>query len=381
MRFYLDLPLLLGFLFLGITTSLGMLQFVAARRGYLGLSLFVHPSAGRRGMWTGMGIIVGGVLLYRFFAPEIFTPGPAGTEVAELFALCALIALAITLTGASLRWEAQGDETGSDRPGPSGQPVRAGALQGLFYPARPQEQRTTEPVPVICLLPDPGGYVRADHRLVERLTGAGFAVLRIGTAEGPELDRLTLLGCVSTALEYVSRAAGRGDPLDPTRVGLLGLGLGGDVVLRAAVKEAAAAAVLAVAPRLAEEEAMGLELLRAFTYRQAWRWRRRWKREREILQRLNAATALTELDSRPAAVLYAANAPFLATEHLPADRSIAVPGADHRRFLRDEATLDAITAWFRQPKRPRGKGQGARGKGQTTADGRPPTADRLRTED
>ncbi|RMF26789.1 MAG: hypothetical protein D6759_18955 [Chloroflexi bacterium] len=348
MRFYLDLPLLLGLLFLGITTSLGMLQFAAARGGYLGLSLFVHPSAGRRGVWTGMGIVVGGVLLYRFFAPEVFTPGPAGTEVAELFALCALIALIITLTGASLRWETQGeaDETAPDQPALPGRPVRAGALEGVLYPARAQERTRPAPAPVICLLPDPGRHVNADHRLVERLTDAGFAVLRIGAAQGPELDRLTLLGCVSTALEYVSRAARDDVPLDPTRVGLLGLGLGGDIVLRAAVKEAAAAAVLAIAPRLAEEEAMGLDLLRPFTYRQAWRWRRRWGREREILQRLDAATALTELGSRPAAVLYAANAPFLATEPLPADRSLAVPGADHRRLLKDEAALDAITAWF-----------------------------------
>ena len=102
MRFYLDFPLVAGYVLMATTACLGMLQFVAARGGYVGLSLFsINP---RRGTLFGLGLTVVALLAYVLFAPYILTPGPAGSEVAEIFALCATAGLFVTLLGADLRW-------------------------------------------------------------------------------------------------------------------------------------------------------------------------------------------------------------------------------------------------------------------------------------
>ncbi|MCP4515159.1 MAG: hypothetical protein GY824_08045, partial [Delftia sp.] len=318
-----------------------MLQLAAARGGYAGLALF---SAEReRGARIGAGLTVGAVLAYVLFAPEILTPGPAGSEVAQMFALCALGALIFTLSGAAYRIEKErrAETLGSA----DGEALMLGELPAtLYHPTHPEPGDA----PVVVLLPDPAGFVLTPGALLEALRRAGIAVLALdaqGVARSnAPLSRRTLLIHLSTALVQLGRQKG----IDQKRVGLLGLGLGGNAVWQAGASSQARAALavspVAHAPSEPETTGPGLHWLREMHYFQAWRWRRRWPALRQAAAEMEAIQLAREgLES---AVLYADD-DILAIRSKGQDiTELTVPGWRHFTLLADEQSRQSVASWF-----------------------------------
>jgi hypothetical protein len=280
MRFYLDVPLFVGYVLMATVSCLGMLQFVAARGQYSGLSLFTGNN--RAGKRIGMTVAVGALIAYVLFAPDILTPGPAGTEVAEMFAACALIALGITLVGADLRIRRNGDW-----PATGGIDVTIPGLEATYFGARPE--LSSEELPVtscrstVILLRDPSGFVRTPAPLIDALLKTGLSVLvldLLGDQEGDGPHFATKIQeCLEAAVDWLEREKPMECGAGP--VGLMGCGVGGDAVLWAAEADTRIAAALGVAP-LPEApsprnaSATGVDWLRELSYRQTWRWHRRW---------------------------------------------------------------------------------------------------------
>ena len=338
MRFYLNFPLVAGYVLMATAACLGMLQWAAARGGYAGLALF---SADReRGARIGVGLTVGALLAYVSFAPEILTPGPAGAEVAEMFALCALVALAITLAGAAYRVE---KERETEAHFGQGEALTLGDLRATLY--RPT---TTPPgrAPAVVLLPDPTDFIVTPPTLIEALNQAGLAVLALdaqGMAQSDApLSRRTLLIHTSTALVQLAHR----DEIDEERVGLLGVGLGGDAVWQAAAS-AQVRAVFAVLPMTPDAGAIapGLHWLCELSYLQAWRWRRRWP----ALQRAAADLSAVELtrDDVDAAVLQASDDILTMRKDQRGVERLSVPGRRHFTLLADTQARQLVADWFK----------------------------------
>jgi dienelactone hydrolase len=341
MRFYLNFPLVAGYVLMAVSACLGMLQFAAARGGYAGLALF---SAEReRGARIGAGLMVGALLAYVSFAPEILTPGPAGSEVAQMFALCTLFALGVTLAGAAYRIER---ERRSEIYPEQGEALMLGELPATLY-------RRTHPrpgdAPVVVLLPDPAGFVLAPGALIKALRRAGLAVLALdaqGVARGEApLSRRALLIHLSTALVELGRHKG----IDQERVGLLGLGLGGDAVWQAAASSRALAA-LAVSPvsRTSSEPEVagpGLHWLREMHYFQAWRWRRRWS----TLRRAAADVEATQLarEGLATAVLHARDDILAIRMKSQGIVELTTPGWRHFTLLAEAQARQVVAGWFK----------------------------------
>jgi hypothetical protein len=352
MRFYLDFPLIVGYVLMATAACLGMLQLAAARGGYGGLALFTPQP--RLGTWIGIGLTVGALLAYVSFAPEILTPGPAGTEVAEMFALCALLALAITLVGADRRIQR---ERRTSQPG-GGEAVMLGNLPATLH--QPTHTSPT-PLPAIVLLPDPTGFVVTPAALIEALCQANVAVLALDTQAVMESDaplsRQTLRGHLSTALAQLAQRPG----IDGARTGLLGLGLGGDAVLGAAATVPQVKAAMAASPLWSvafESDAVGpgLQWLYELSYRQVWRWRRNQSLFRRAAADLHArapwttASSPSDANALPitAAILQGSDDIMAMRRNWPFIELLTTPGQRHFTLLQDENTIELTAAWFQE---------------------------------
>ncbi len=341
MRFYLNFPLVAGYVLMAVSACLGMLQLAAARGGYAGLALFSTDR--ERGARIGAGLTVGAVLAYVLFAPEILTPGPAGSEVAQMFALCALCTLIATLGGAvyHIEKERRADVLSST----DGEALTLGELPAtLYHPTYPEPGDA----PIVILLPDPAGFVLAPGALLEALRRAGIAVLALdaqGVARSnAPFSRRTLLIHISTALVQLGRQKG----IDQERVGLLGLGLGGDAVWQAAASSQTRAA-LAVSPvaRMSSETTVagpGLHWLREMHYFQAWRWRRRWPALRRAAAEIEAIQLARE--GLETAVLYADDDTLAMQSEGQAVTELTTPGWRHFTLLADAQARQIIVSWF-----------------------------------
>jgi dienelactone hydrolase len=340
MRFYLNFPLVAGYVLMAISACLGMLQLAAARGDYAGLALF---SADReRGARIGAGLTGGALLAYVLFAPEILTPGPAGSEVAQMFALCTLFALLVTLGGAAYRIEKERrSKTYLDQ----GEALMLDELPVTLYrPTHPQPGDA----PIVVLLPDPAGFVLAPGALLKALRRAGIAVLALDAqgvaSSNAPLSRRTLLIHLSTALLQLGRQKG----IDQKRVGLLGLGLGGDAVWQAGASSQARAA-LAVAPvaRASSEPGVagpGLYWLREMHYLQAWRWQRRWPALRRAAAELDTVQLARE--GLETAVLYADDDILAMRIEGQNVGELTTPGWRHFTLLDDAQARQLVVSWF-----------------------------------
>jgi len=289
MRFYLDVPLVAGYVLMATISCLGMLQLTAARGRYSGLSLFT--SNYRIGERIGVALTVGAVFAYVLFAPEILTPGPAGTEVAEMFAICALGALGITLVGADLRMRRKANSV------PGGDPVEIDGLDATFYHRHgalaSQVTAASQNAPAAILLKDPMDFVTTPAAVVDALCRSGISVLVLANCgkmpSGEPRSAVMLQERLSKSLDWLKEESG----VDAGRIAFVGCGLGGDVVLWAAETDTRIAAALGIsptseAPLVPGVTPAGIEWLRELSYRQVWRWRRRWS----DVQRTATALAL-----------------------------------------------------------------------------------------
>jgi hypothetical protein len=339
MRFYLNVPLVAGYLLMAIPACLGMLQFAAARGGYAGLSLFSDDR--KAGTRIGVGLVLGSAILYAAFAPDIHTPGPAGTEITEMFLVCALLAMVVTVAGAHWRLKrrrtlrVRGESVNLE----DSRAIRLGADASMAS----SEQRP--PTVIVCC--DPTGFVTLPAALLDEFGAAGITVLLLGIS--PEagtdasLSRSALLGVLSLALTHLR---------DDERVGLLGLGLAGDAVLTAAMGSSHAAAALAVspvltAPSLQADAGPGLHWLHELSLPQSWRWcRQRPVYQESIADLYNTVRASTS-PSKPVAILCDSE-PAMTTRRFADVRYIITPEERHFTVLEVPVNRRTLIQWFQK---------------------------------
>jgi dienelactone hydrolase len=203
----------------------------------------------------------------------------------------------------------------------------------------------------VVLLPDPAGFVPSPAALVPALCSAGIAVLAMdahGLADSDDpLARRTILGHLSTALVHLAQQPG----IDKRRIGLVGLGLGGDAVLHAAAGDRNIKATLAVSPvgkgsSDTELTRPGLHWLRELSYLQTWRWRRRWPELQSAAADLRVFKPEGDATA-PIAVLGANNGPATIPGNVDAER-LEVQGHYYFTLLEEERAQQLLVTWLRE---------------------------------
>ena len=335
--------LALSYLAFAALMLMGLFQVLAAWRSVVGLALLDYR---RRPTWRwALGPFLIIVAYAWFFGTrrEILTPGPAGAELVILFSGAVLLALSVTIAGASIlnTWRAPAT---SEQGLAGGQRVALGqGLEGrLFLPTR-----GSGPFPGVCLLPDPGAPVLSFQPLAEGLIQQGVAVLLVLWAPAwqryPDVLRLAPL-----ALE----ALGRQPLIDNNRLGLVGVDVGGDLALRAATSDRRVRTVVALAPLLEERNAEpGLGLLREMTYPKAIGWRLHGRR-RALTRDLSALEAAGQIAPRPVLVLYGSQEPFVSLSRIRPHleragvRVETIADEGHRSLPSSPKALSIVSRWL-----------------------------------
>ena len=338
--------LALSYLAFATVAVAGLLQIVAAWQSQAGLALLDYR---KRPAWRHACGPVLVVLAYAWFfgtRREILTPGPAGAELTILFGAGVLLALVVTLAGASLvrPYRLRGDRV------PVSSEVRAQTvdlgrgLQGVLY-SRPDEAMRVG----VCLVPDPGVPEVQWQPLAGELARMGWAVLvpawPVAWQRYPDA-----LALVPQAMGFLSQMLGPGG-----RLVAAGIGLGADLAIRTAAGDRSVAAVVALAPLLEEQNAHpGLGLLQEMTYLEAVRWCLHGRRK-ELLRRLESLGAVGQLGSRPTLILYGGRdslIPLLETRTRlagadPALEVRAVADEGHLSLATSERALAVVSQWLR----------------------------------
>jgi hypothetical protein len=266
--------------------ALGTLQIVALRSCLEGLAWPVGPAHRRFGQVLAGLLVVLGVLGGMLLIPaQPLTPEQL---VAVLLGGVGL-ALAVSVTGAATRLRLLRQV----RLLP-GERIEQGPLRATFRAPTPAES-----APAVCVLPDPTSPREELTELTGALAEAGLAVLEFDWRSLRKVDRLTLQGAVSIGLSWLAQRK----ETDPGRIGLVGVGLGGDLALKSGSTDPDVAAVLAIEPVLGRgRPGPGLEGLRGFSWFRARRRIRRWRRSK-VVPELNAAGAIPVVAPRHVAVL------------------------------------------------------------------------------
>jgi hypothetical protein len=270
-------------------TALGTLQLVAQRNQLDGIAWPVGPAHRRIGQVLAGTLVVLGLLGGILLIPA--TPAPPALLASVLF-IGAALALGLSIAGAAVRLRLRRRER-HVRLLP-GERIEQGPLRAIF-----RAPRRHRPAAAVCLLPDPTAPGEELTQLSGALAGAGLAVLAFDWRSLRSVDRLTLQGAVSIGLSWVSQRV----ETDPERIGLVGIGLGGDLALRSASTDPDVACVLAIEPVLdAGRPGPGLEGLRGLSWFAARRRTRRWRRS-ELVDDLDAVTAIPAIAPREVGIL------------------------------------------------------------------------------
>lgn len=275
---------------LTFVAALGAFQTAALRNGLDGLA---WPVGLRHKRW---GYFVAALLMMTAFIGEAALV-LLGVDLRPLGWVLTLfvgsgLALLVSLVGAAvrLRW----NKMRRRRPPHWGSPVELGPLRATFYrPTGPG------PFPALCLLPDlsaPGDDLTP---LAQALVEGSIAVLTLDWRSLDHPDRLTLPGLVSVSVSHLAERA----EIYAEQVGIVGVGLGGDLALQSAAMDSGVAAVLAIEPVLSSQRpVLGLEALRGLSWfeaqRRAWRWR-----HSSLVKELDALAAAPHVTSRPVAIV------------------------------------------------------------------------------
>jgi hypothetical protein len=270
--------------------ALGALQIVALHRGLEGLAWPIgirHKSLGY--LLAGLLLVmtlVGALLIGLRFEPL----SPLAFLLMISVAIAAAVVVAIVGATLRLRWKGRRRRL-SPR---GGKRVDLGPTQAFFY-----QPMGNGSAPGLCLLPDPTAPDDDLHVLVQALVENGTAVLVLDWVSLGSSDRLTLQGLVAVGISHLARWP----EIDATRVGLLGVGIGGDLALRSAAMDQGVSAVLAIEPVLsANRPWQGLDALMALSWFEARRRVHRW-RHSALVKELDALTAISNIAPRPAAIV------------------------------------------------------------------------------
>jgi hypothetical protein len=347
MLYFVYRELALGYLWFAFLCALAALQVVAVRYKLNGLALLDYKERHWLGYVLGGALVMLGAASYFVSQWErIFTPGPAGSELALLFAAGALLALLLSLLVSTLRLGLGRRRHRIDPGSSQAQHVALGRATGeLYVPPEP-----TDPMPAVCLIPGLGlANGDAMHSLARHLVTQRIVALVINP--GAELYSYPeTLATLPAATAYLTKRP----EVDPNRLGAAGYDMGGDLVVRAAGAHEQLRAVAALAPVL-REVAPGLGLLREMSYLEAWRWIRDERRTRLVTQ-LSALDHGSKIAPRPLLLLYGTD-DQLAARTSPRDwdeRDNAwithqiVRSAAHLDLLNHPSTLNTVARWFRE---------------------------------
>jgi hypothetical protein len=270
----------------------GALQATALRNGLGGIAWPIGP---RHRLW---GYFWAAILMMSAFVGEAVLV-LLDVELPPLWWMLALfvgggLALVLVIVGASLRltWI----KLRRRPPSCHSTPVELGSLRATFYQPDADEPRA---FPAICLLPDPTAPGDNMSLLVQALVDRGIAVLTLDWRSLKRSNRLTLQGSVSVGISHLVERA----ETDAEHVGMVGIGLGGDLALRSAAMDSNVAATLAIEPVLSHRRPMpGLTALPRLSWFDAQRRAHRW-RHSSLVEELDALAAIPRLDPRPVAIV------------------------------------------------------------------------------
>jgi len=339
--------LAINYFLLAFVTLVGALQFAAARHKLIGLSLW----GARNPVWGYLLsiILMAGAFAWFFAAtPEVFVPGLAGSELAVLFGIAGVCALAFTLFASSLVHRSH-----RERPDPMAavrfrhETVSWQQLRGTLY--LPEDMG--QPRAAICVLPSPFG-TPSPHPIVTGLIRKGFIVLAIDWGPEKGIRYPEVLGLLPSAVAYLTRR----DEVNAERIGVLGIDLGGDLAIRAAATDPQIAAVLALAPFLDQANTRpGLGILKEMCYLEALRWAS-FPERAKLVAELAALDSMAKLGSSPLLLIYgdqdgiipAEKVSLILGEEMAREKLKLLPGEGHLSLSRSQATSALVARWFKQ---------------------------------
>ena len=343
MLYFVSRELALGYLLLCFMSALGILQCVGVRHRVVGFQLLTDSEHARRSYGPAVVLIGGGALW--FFVSQweaIFAPGLAGSELCLLFGTGSVCALVLTLVLASLlqrpHWQAA-PQTSSHE----GVMVAVGSAIGHLH----VPPNATEPMPAVCVVAWPIADRYSASALARCLVQERMIVLTLSIADG--------LGSYPGILSLLPAAVGllsKRSEVDPSRLGVLGHDLGGDLVIRSASSSNEIAAVAALAPVLLDPP-IGFDLLREMPYLQALRWARDQERAR-LRTELDALEHADRIAPRPIVLMYGARDSV--TTRPPGGRidsesnlhTEIIPGAGHFDLVEHPVAMSTVVQWFRE---------------------------------
>jgi hypothetical protein len=303
MLHFVSTRLAISYLLLCTLGCIGVLQIQATRLRLAGLSLWSGRGARWWGYVAGFLIVVGSFAGFYAFAPGIFVPGLAGSELVVLFTAAFILALVVNLTVASLTvWHSEGTMVDAD----GGEEVSSPQLRGWLH-----VPQGSGPHPALCLIPEVGSPARDLRAVAAQFLGMGFVTLAIdwiaGNAQGWLPHYPDILAMVPAGVDYLFHRS----EVDRSRIGVTGFGLGGDLALRVAGTDERIAAVVAVRPFLdLGPHDLGLDLLRYGSLRQAVQWRQQLRAQSALVGELDVLAFLPRISPRPFLILHLSGSPL-----------------------------------------------------------------------
>jgi hypothetical protein len=350
--------LAINYFLLAFVTIAGALQFVAARHKLVGLNLI---GSTRKPIWSYLlatALIVGAFAWFFATTPEVFIPGLAGSELAILFGAAGICALAFTLISSSALHRFQHRERSDLKVGGRfrQEAVSLQQLRGTLY--LPEDIGETSassvepPRAAICVLPGPSEGILSPHPIVANLIEEGFIVLAIDWGPESEVRYPGVLGLLPSAVAYLLRR----DEVNPERIGVLGIDLGGDLAIRAAGTDQQIAAVLAMALFLDQSNTKpGLSILKEMSYLEAIRWSS-FRRRGELVAELAVLDSISKLGSRPWLLIYGDRDGIVPVERasttlgkeMAQGRLRSLPGEGRLSLSRSPVASAVIACWFKE---------------------------------
>ncbi len=310
--------------FAGLAVA-GALQALAAWRSLVGFALVNYR---RRPAW---GYVLGPLLIALAYAwffgtrREILTPGPAGAELLVLFSGGTVAALALTLAAASILRPYHPHGAEARLPAAADLVDLGQRFQGQLFAAHRSWR-----APAVCLLPDPAAPGRL-RPLISQLVRQGFVVL-VPIWRRELQSYPAALPLVAWSMAYLRRQPF----VDVDRLALVGVNLGADLALRAALEERIVPPVVALAPEMDEHNVpSGLGALREMTYAEALRWRLRGRR-RQLLHGLGSDQALLNLPPQRALVVFGSEDSVVPPAEVQAVAENSEAGASVRTVLEED---------------------------------------------
>jgi hypothetical protein len=341
MEFHEQITIGIVFFVFAYFAGLGFWQIIAAWQG-LGAFSWLP-----RGAKAGWGYLAGSLVLALacgwFFGTrteDVFCPGPASSEFLFFLGLGLLLSLVTSMIASALVHRFVRGRAGSPtRRATRREPVSGPRWNGtLHWPASDQG-----PCCAVCMVPEPGTEVGS---LAVELARRGIVALVLDMDYREIWKYPDVLAAIPRALDYLEDM----DNVDANRLGLLGVGIGADLVIRAAASDPQVRTAVAIAPLLSPFGVQpGLDLLREMSYVGATRWRR-WLDGGELIAQLDALKHITELDPRPLLIILGANDRLVTgLETVESPPSTKVKKVEHlgRAGLATEPSVVSSTvSWF-----------------------------------